>query len=201
MPADWRIHHWPLCSHHVFLSHCAEDRNGLVVPVDQRVRDVGVLAWIDERNYPPGRDPFEILREELLSCRHVVYFVTPNLLRQGRGWTGIEKGYADLIQQRLLFGAIEVCHIELPLFFVPQDDPLLVRSAYAAIRHKGVYCPPDADAVDWASDQILQFVYQEQSWASALAINYEGDPVMRSYFDDDDHLARRIKGIDPLPIP
>ena len=33
MIGDWRVQSLPRCTHHVFLSHCAEDRVRLVQPV------------------------------------------------------------------------------------------------------------------------------------------------------------------------
>lgn len=204
MPADWRIKHWPRCTHHVFLSHCAEDRQRLVVPVDQQLQAAACLGWIDLRNYPLGRDPLEVLREEVLLCRHTVYFVTASMLQQGRAWTGAEHAYAALIQRNLRYGSNDVCHVQLPLFFVPQGHLQLARSAYAAIRHFGVFYPPgrlDAGAVAWATNQILSFVRQEQQWAVQIAANMQNDPKMRAYFQQDNNLERRVIAADPPPVP
>jgi hypothetical protein len=101
MPADWAISHWPSCQFHAFLSHCAEDREGLVIPVQQRLEARQVVTWLDQHHYPAGRDPFEILREEILRCRHVVFFVTESLLRQARGWSAVERSYAEVVQRAL----------------------------------------------------------------------------------------------------
>src|SRR5690554_4175430 len=84
MPAQWRIEYWPKCIAEVFLSHCAEDRSGLVLPVYEELKRRGVIPWIDRHHYPASREAFEALREGLLKCRHVVYFITPAMLRQGR---------------------------------------------------------------------------------------------------------------------
>ncbi|HUG90408.1 MAG TPA: toll/interleukin-1 receptor domain-containing protein, partial [Planctomycetaceae bacterium] len=75
MPAGWSITQWPVCEYHVFLSHCAEDRKRLVLPVYRRLQQSGITPWIDQHDYPSGRDPFESLRENLLRCRHIVYFI------------------------------------------------------------------------------------------------------------------------------
>lgn len=91
MPAQWRIEHWPSCVAHTFLSHCAEDRDHLVVPVYEELLRRRIVPWIDRKHYPLGRDAMEALQDELLKCRHVIYFVTPAMLNQGRGWAGTER--------------------------------------------------------------------------------------------------------------
>lgn len=176
----------------------------MVLPVHEALQQNNILTWIDERNYPPGRDPYEVLREELLHCRHVIYFVTPALLRQGRGWTGIELGNTALIQQRLWYGSYQICHVELPLFFVPQNHAQLARSAYSAIRHKGIFYPPgrwDINAADWAARQALQFIQNEQRWALQIAAGYATDPMMQHHFGDEPGLHGRIAGLDPVTVP
>ena len=40
MPARWQISHWPKCEFHVFLSHCAEDREHFVIPLQVLVRSI-----------------------------------------------------------------------------------------------------------------------------------------------------------------
>lgn len=204
MPGNWTISSWPRCTHHVFLSHCAEDRTRLVTPVRDILAQQGCLAWIDARDYPPGRDSFEVLREELLHCRHVIYFVTSKMLQQGRAWTGIEKGYGALLQQNLRYGANDICHIELPLFFLPQGHPDLMRSAYAPVIHKGRFHPAGrvtAAAGRWAAEEILRFVRNEQLWAAQIAQQMQHDPLMMKHFSADKNLQRRLRAEDPLSVP
>jgi len=42
----WQIASFPRCSHHVFLSHCQEDRATLVVPAYDAVAGAGVKPWL-----------------------------------------------------------------------------------------------------------------------------------------------------------
>lgn len=82
MIGDWAIHHLPRCTHQVFLSHCAEDRDRLVVPVYNALENAEYFPWLDKHHYPVGQGAFEALREGILHCRHIVYFVTSRFLSQ-----------------------------------------------------------------------------------------------------------------------
>jgi hypothetical protein len=87
----WTIESFPPCTHHVFLSHSAEDRQELVVPVFELLSRRGVMPWLDRHDYPYGRGSRAALRDSILPCRHTVFFVTPAMLRQPRGsrsWRG-----------------------------------------------------------------------------------------------------------------
>ena len=176
-----------------------------MLPVFERLKQEHVILWIDLHEYPPGRDPFEALREELMRARHVVYFVTPTMLRQGRGWTAIEKAYASLIQQKLHFGSYELCHVELPLFFVKPDDPLLTRSIWRSLIDRGRFFSmrprQRMSRVEWALRQIQQFVVNEQEWGERLAEDIQRDPKLNDHIKDDRNLIDRITAAHPAPIP
>ncbi len=51
----WQIQSFPSCTHHVFLSHCREDREWLVFPLEEELRRRGVIPWLDRHEYPYGR--------------------------------------------------------------------------------------------------------------------------------------------------
>jgi|GEM_PF-3157154 len=204
MPSDWKIEHWPRCGFHVFLSHCAEDREALILPVREELEKKGILTWVDRHNYPLGRDPYELLQDEILRCRHVVYFITRASLRQGRGWSAVEKAYAAVIQRELHFRG-DVVHFELPLFFVTRDDETFRRSIWRTIQDRGLFFGGSARArkkmVAWAVDRISTFVTQEQIWAQEIADRIDGDEELAAIFKRDRHLYDRIIAADPPPIP
>jgi TIR domain len=137
MIGDWRVRHLPRCTHHVFLSHCAEDRQRLVKPVCTALVNARYSPWLDQHHYPAGQGAFEALREGILKCRHVVYFVAAPFLSQGRGWNSVENAYANLLQENLHFSSLEVCHIQFPLFFVPNPHVVLQRSAWGPMLNRG----------------------------------------------------------------
>src|SRR5262245_47717197 len=152
MIGDWKIHHLPRCTHHVFLSHCAEDRSRLIHPVYRALEDKRRFPWFDMHHYPAGQGAYEALREGILHCRHVAYFVTARFLSQGRGWNSIETAYANLLQENLRFGSLELCHVQLPLFFVPRNLRSLQRSAWGSLASRGRFYPPGRvghGAVKW----------------------------------------------------
>ena len=102
MIGDWRVRHYPRCTHHVFLSHCAENRRSLVHPVYTGLQKDQYVPWLDRHHYPRGQGAFAALREAIIRCRHVVYFVTEEFLSQGRGWNSVETAYSELLQANLM---------------------------------------------------------------------------------------------------
>jgi hypothetical protein len=202
MVGDWKVRLFPRCTHHVFLSHCAEDRLRLVQPVYAALEDAKYQPWLDRHHYPVGTGAFEALREEILRCRHVVYFVTAPFLSQGMGWNSIENAYANLLQENLRFESYELCHVQLPLFFVRRDNVTLQRSAWAPLMPRGRFYPAarvDSGAMNWAAEEIGGFIRQEEKRGVLLATQVENDPSFKKLLKDEPNLLRRIMCADPLP--
>lgn len=204
MIGDWSVHHLPRCTHHVFLSHCAEDRNRLVHLVYNALENRRYFPWLDTHHYPAGQGAFEALREGILRCRHVVYFVTAKFLTQGRGWNSVENAYSNLLQENLRFASLELCHIQLPLIFVPHGHAILQRSAWAPLVHRGRFYPSgrvDQGAVNWATQEIMNFIRQEERRGVSLGAQVQNDPGFQPSLAAEPHLLRRIMCADPLPTP
>jgi hypothetical protein len=204
MIGDWQVRHLPCCTHHVFLSHCAEDRARLVQPVYNALANNRCLPWLDRHHYPRGQGAFEALREGILCCRHVVYFVTAQFLSQGRGWNSVENAYANLLQENLRFGSLELCHVQFPLFFLPRGHAILERSAWGALGQRGRSYPAgrvDGGAVIWATQEIMNFIRQEERRGVALAAQVQADPNFQPLLAAEPNLLRRVMCADPLPVP
>jgi TIR domain len=201
--ADWSIDYWPEIGCHTFLSYSREDRNDLVFPVHDGLKQRQVIPWVDRHQYPVGRDGFEALREELLRCRHVVYFITSKLLRQGRGWSAVERTYAELIQRRTTYHGTEFQRFELPLVFVNPSDPILHRSIWfqtlARARFFHLTRRPRQTRVKWAIEQICDFARQEEQWAEDVRIRLRHDADAKQHFSISNGLLRRIRAAAPLP--
>ena len=153
MIGDWRVRHYPRCTHHVFLSHCAENRRTLVHPVYTGLQKDQYVPWLDRHHYPRGQGAFAALREAIIRCRHVVYFVTEEFLSQGRGWNSVETAYSELLQANLIHPSLVLCNVQLHLFFLPRSHEILERSAWGSFVQSGRLYPPgkvDGDAVNWA---------------------------------------------------
>lgn len=196
MPARWSVRNWPECRYHVFLSHCAEDRDTLVLPVFQELARLGYSPWIDRHHYPAGRDPVDALFEEIAASRHIVYFITPAMLRQGRGWPIVERTVASLQSPLLKVGNLDLCHLELPLLFAASDNVVLPRSVWnslvpRAARYSG--SPRSrSKQVEWSVATIVSFLIREESWAAGVAECVEEHPDLQAVLDADENLRNRI---------
>lgn len=202
MIGDWKVERLPPCTHHVFLSHCAEDRVRLVQPVYRGLESNHYLPWLDHHHYPKGQGAFAALRESIIRCRHVVYFVTATFLSQGRGWSSVELAYSNLLQENLHF-RWELCHIHFPLFFVPQDKESLLRSAWGPLVERGQFYPPgrvDSGAVHWATQEIIAFIRQEEKRGASLVDQVKNDPSLQPFLKYERYLLKRIMCEDPVRL-
>ena len=204
MIGDWKVKRFPRCTHHAFLSHCAEDRSRLVLPVFQALQNEKISPWLDRHHYPAGQDAHEALREGIVRCRHVVYFVTARFLGQGRGWNSIENGYSNLLQANLHERGLDLCHVQLPLIFLPKAHSTLLRSTWGPLVSRGRFYPParlDGGSVDWATQQIISFVKQEEIRGASLADQVQHDPGFQTLLAAERNLLGRIMCADPPPAP
>lgn len=159
----WQVASYPKCDYHVFLSHCQEDRDGLVEPVHKSLIAKGLKPFLDIEDYYYGRESRVALRDGILDSRHVIFFITDAMLNSARGWCVMELAFAELLDANLIHRGGKLANVILPLFFVPQSDPRLPRSVWQLIRDRGRFCDvfEPSDTVTWCSDQISEFLIRE----------------------------------------
>ncbi len=159
----WQAQFFPRCTHHVFLSHCREDRDWLVRPLNAALQEQTVTTWLDLHDYPYGRTSFGGLRDGIVSSRHVVFLVTEAMLTQPRGWALVELAWAHILQENMHEAGGELQCVALPLFFLDRASAPLDRSAWHSIVDRAAYHHPrDGDAVVWATQQIVAFLLREE---------------------------------------
>lgn len=200
----WQITSYPRCEYHVFLSHCADDRQRLVYPVYDELRRRGVIPWLDREDYYYGRDSRTALRDGLLRSRHVVFFITLAMMDYRRGWCPMELAYSDLLQTNLVHPGGPLLNYELPLYFLDRTDPELPRTVWGAPRDRGTFHhPSDDDYVAWAIDQISDFLHREQALALNMAkVIVPGQRIQRELVErGQPGLIERVTQFDPSPIP
>ena len=147
----WQITSFPRCEYHVFLSHCAIDREFLVHPVNDELKRRGIFPWLDRDDYYYGRDSRTALRDGLLRSRHVVFFITLGMMDYKRGWCPMELAYSGLLQANLIHAGGPLLNFELPLLFLDRADVELPRTAWDVLRDRGIFHQPaDGDPVIWA---------------------------------------------------
>ncbi|MBI2806991.1 MAG: toll/interleukin-1 receptor domain-containing protein [Planctomycetes bacterium] len=196
----WQILSFPPCKHHVFLSHCREDREGLVIPVANTLRALGIIPWLDQHDYPYGRASFHALRDGILECRHTVFLVTANLLAQPRGWANIELGWASLLQENLLIQGGTLQNVILPLVFVSQSNRRLPRSIWETLRDRAVF-HKRGRPVTWARDQIARFLEREARRGNDMAELVEQDSHIRARLRERPGLIDRVCARHPALRP
>lgn len=207
MSADWRIEHWPPLEHDVFLSHCREDKEDLVLPVFQQLAMQNVLPWFDWQDYPLATKSLEALRSGLLKCRHVIYFITPSFLRQGRGWCAVERSYSDLIQQHFVFGNATFWNFELPLVFLPRkkaSHEKLATTVWLPVMERGIWFDARANRemtpVDWAVEQIKSLLQQQRAELNGLEQRLQTDNSLQTHLDNYTGLKKRLTSTMPFPL-
>lgn len=206
MPAEWMIDHWPVCGFHAFLSHVKEDRDSLVLPVLEKLQANRVISWIDQHHYPAGLDSHEALRDSILQCRHIIYFITPSMLKQGRGWTAIESAYSDVVQRQLYLRSSTLMQFELPLFFIPNSHKGLERTAWRRFIDRGVFYRTGRKAnvhtqVDWAVDEVTRFVRDAERRADEVAGRMEYDQELKDRCLRDPNFSDRLLATSPVRFP
>lgn len=198
----WEIRSFPKCEHHVFLSHSREDHDTLVRPVYDRLKAVGVQPWIDRHHYPYGRDSRTALQDGVLLCRHVIFFVTDDMLKSPRGWCVLEFAFAEILQANMNHRGRVLLNVSLPLFFVSQSDSALPRTVWQTIREKGNFFDPThaGDRVEWATREVIAFLRREQAQAARLKAMVKTDPALRDALPRPNGLRSRVTQFDPQPL-
>lgn len=198
----WQIQSFPPCTHHIFLSHCAEDRGELVFPLFENLQRSSVIPWLDQHDYPYGRTSFEALRDGVLKSRHVVFLVTKAMLAQPRGWGIVELAWTELLQSNLVEPGGVLQNIILPLFFVKPTSSRLLRSVWRTISDRApFYSNKDGDPIAWASHHVCEFVLREQQFGLDNALGLEQDSHARARLGTRPGLIERITARTPDPIP
>jgi hypothetical protein len=197
----WQAQSFPLCTHHVFLSHCQEDRERLVLPLDRVLRQRGVIPWLDQRDYTYGYSSFDALCDVILESRHTVFLVTPAMLAQPRGWSIVELAWVHLLQADLC-AAGSAQAVALPLFFLPRTDEALQRSAWRTISDPGAFHrSADGDHVAWALEHICRFLEQQRHKGLEMARRLEEDSRLRTQLAARPGLIDRITCRYPATMP
>ena len=179
--------------------------------MEAALRAAGVASWYDRRHFPLANDGFEALRKGLAESRHVVYLITRATLENRRGWQLLERVLAAQVQDAFRSAGNELVRYELPLVLLPDDAAArdtLNRSIWQPVMGRAAFCPVDGPAaVDWAAEQIVRFILQEQEHAVFVAEGYLEDPIFRRGVDAADAAVPGVKRraleipgwLDPTP--
>jgi len=171
----------------------------MIEPIYRKLVKNSVSSWIDQEDYYYGRDSRTALRDGLLRSRHAIFFVTDAMLNHSRGWCTLELGYSELIQTNLAARGGNYCNQLLPLFFVDQADPRLPRSVWQAIRDRGRFCPPVPirSRVNWACNEIFDYLEREQRLANEHREAYRQSPSLRSELEGVSGMRDRVTKFEP----
>ena len=215
MPAQWRIEYWPGCVAHAFLSHCAEDRDGLVLPVFEELSASHRPVDGSRALSPRARGNRGVAGGTAQMPARDLLHHTGNALPRTR-MAGRRTGMAATIQQHLRDGQ-EIAHVEMALLFVKTTDPAFQRSVWRSLVDKAECCPhpvtlpaASSDAgrrdwhehpVFWAAERVEQFVRQEERWAKELEVRFGEDPSLGRSTRHEPYLVRRLLAQDRPPLP
>ena len=198
----WTIRFFSRCTYHVFLSHCAEDREALAFPLYEELRRQGVRVWLDRHDDPYGRGSRAALRDAILTCRHAVFLATDTILATSRGWCVQELAWAELLQDNLLeAGGPTLVNVTLPLYLVPPSDPRLVRSVWNSSRDRGPFHTSGTPPVEWAAEQVMAFLKREEELVYEYKRFARADKAFRDQLRLRTGLPDRVTKFDPSRIP
>jgi hypothetical protein len=162
-----------------------------------------VIPWFDRHHYPSSTDPFVALRNQLIRCRHVVYFITPHLLKQGRGWCAVERSYAELMQRHFECAAQTMWNLEVPLIFAERNDERLARSIWAPLLQKARWFGDRRAAriskIDWAVSEIQLMLQQQHAQIDSIASHIKSDASLNAFIGQYPGLDERL--VSRLPDP
>lgn len=195
----WQVAACPKCEHHVFLSHCAEDRETLVSPVYDRLVAAGITPWLDREDYYYGRDSRSALRDGILRSRHVVFFVTEAMLTVARGWCVLELALTELLELSFRVRGGQLANVFLPLFLVPQSNAELPRSVWQLARDRGRF-HVGGDPVVWCGAEIGAFLHRERQLARDVARQVKADPARDMLLGQTPGLRDRVTKFHPTRL-
>jgi hypothetical protein len=195
----WQIRTFPKCRHHVFLSHCQEDHDGLVRPVYDALVAAKVVPWLDKEDYNYGRSSREALQGAVLASRHVIFFVTDAMLRSARGWCVLELAYAEILDANLQGRGGSLAHAFLPLFLTEQADERLPRTVWQAVRDRGHFLPTTSTASthQWCVQEIKKFLLSEQQVCRDLNASCVQDAGLKAELQRTPGLYDRVTKFEP----
>lgn len=205
MDNSWIIDNWPTCQFHVFLSHVREDTETFIKPLAALLERQGLIVWGDWKHFGEPRDSLQLLRDKLLKSRHVVYILTENALKQGRGWLAAERAYAALIQSALTIEEFRALNVELLLLTLPKSHDLVNQSAwYPLLTEKQAFSLASSTLSDLAADccqRILDMVRNvERNGATILEV-IQQDSMLKHQLRLTTELEDRLTGAAPSILP
>lgn len=206
MLSSWEIQKWPTKKFDVFLSHVCEDRDCLVSPVYESLKEQGIIPWIDTVEFPSAQRSHAAIREQLPQCSRIVYFLTPSQLEQGRGWTSMEATLANIIESHCQFHTQSLYHFQFPLLFVDFDHETqkdaFERSVWQPLFEIGIQCPFDLNTdrektITWCVKTISALLDQEDRRSVSLEQKTQDDDGLRAYLDQYEGLRDWLTSLGP----
>jgi hypothetical protein len=162
-----------------------------------------VVPWIDEDDYRYGRDSFLALSEGILTCRHVVFFITPAMLANPKGWCAVELGFADLIERNLCEKALPLVNVILPLILLPKASDALPGTVWRTVWDQAAVHHPqrNPDQVGWAAGEIVRFLAGEQRRAEQFERRRIKDKAFNKLLNTKYGFQERVTTFEPQPLP
>lgn len=205
MDDSWIIDNWPSCQFHVFLSHVREDTETLIKPLAALLEQQGVIVWGDWKHVCEPRDSLQLLRDKLLKSRHVVYLLTENALKQGRGWLAAERAYAALIQSALTIEKLRALNVELLLLTLPKSHDLVNQSVwYPLLTNSSTVSLTSESRTELISiccQRIVELVRNVERNGAHVLEAIQEDPMLSYRLRLTSELEDRLTGAAPAFLP
>jgi hypothetical protein len=105
-----------------FLSHVGEDK-GPVLELKAEIERLSVSGggaalrcFIDVHDWKSWNDLTAVIRHTLPYSAHMLIWITPNYLKNKRGWVWVEFAYAELLERNLSLSQVDRYPFIVPIF-------------------------------------------------------------------------------------
>ena len=82
----------------VFISHASEDKEEIATPLYNKLKELGLLVWYDEKEIKYGQGITDKISFGLRNTAYIIMIFSPNFLKKGKKWTKAEESISAFLQ-------------------------------------------------------------------------------------------------------
>jgi hypothetical protein len=150
-----------------FISHVGEDSKDVkqlkaeIEAYSSRGGRPPLSSFLDVQNWPGGNENSEVIRDYLLQSGHVVAWISPDYLKNDRGWIWMELAYAELIELSINIDYLDMHEpFVIPVFRDVRVE-LVQRTPWLRYWQRQLTTPNQECSVEEIAHKLVDFHEQE----------------------------------------